>query len=254
MRNKLQRLRWKTQQGLAWQRQLSARDNLALHLRHDNAVIQVRPRRWKSAISLRRNGIDSRTLWSAVVERFHLPPHRIGETATILDLGSNIGLTLVDLHAEYPRARIVGVEMDGDNFHLAMRNTSGMKNVQIMHCAVSTQSGLVRYGKNSRADGYRIKDVGNDLVECPSRTIGDILSAYRIDRVDYLKMDVEGTEHDLFGGDCDWLDAVGSLNVEVHGDGLESILHTLNMHGFDAWKSSHHWSAVHAVRKTGPRS
>ena len=42
---------------------------------------------------------------------------------TILDLGSNIGLTIALYAAKFPAARILGVELDSSNLEIAHMNT-----------------------------------------------------------------------------------------------------------------------------------
>lgn len=79
------------------------------------------------------------------------------------------------------------------------------------------------------------------------------MASHGWDRVDYLKMDMEGAEAFLLSEDSSttaWLDRASAINIEVHAPlDLEPFLRVLETSGFDAWKDATHWSAVHAVRR-----
>jgi hypothetical protein len=49
-----------------------------------------------------------------------------------------------------------------------------------------------------------------------SFTVGDILNELGVSRVDLVKMDVEGAEKEIFEHDCEWLDRIGAISVELH--------------------------------------
>ena len=236
-----------------WLRHLSLRDFLKLRLTLDRSSIHIYPRPWNHAVLIRRDTVDIGSLWCALIEQYHRPPVALGSAPVILDLGSNIGLTMLDLKTEYPDARIIGVEMDHENYLMAQENTRNLLNVDVINAAVSISNGVVKYCKAANADAFRIQEDGKGacLVEISALTIGDIMKQYNLHHIDYLKMDIEGTETALFSHDISWLAVVQSLNIEVHNGGLEQFISKLADNGFEAWKDTHHWSSVLAVRRGG---
>lgn len=54
-------------------------------------------------------------------------------------------------------------------------------------------------------------------------------------RIDFLKLDIEGSEFALFEGDLEWLDLVRRLTMEVHSDygSPSTIVRALHAHGFE---------------------
>jgi len=50
----------------------------------------------------------------------------------------------------------------------------------------------------------------------PVVALGDVLDTHRFERVDLLKIDIEGSEFSLFEGECGWLDRVQRITMEVH--------------------------------------
>jgi hypothetical protein len=52
--------------------------------------------------------------------------------------------------------------------------------------------------------------------EVPSITIKQILQKIAVDRIDLLKLDIEGSERELFSSAETWLDKVECIVVELH--------------------------------------
>ena len=143
--------------------------------------------------------------------------------------------------------------MDHENYVMAQENTRNLHKVSVINAAVSVRNGVVRYSKAANADAFHIQEDGEGkcLVEVSALTIRDIMKQYNLHHIDYLKMDIEGTETALFSHDISWLAVVQSLNIEVHNGGLEQFISKLAHNGFEAWKDTHHWSSVLAVRRGG---
>src|SRR4051812_18900750 len=71
-------------------------------------------------VSCRIGTSDIGVLHATFVRQYHLPPPD-SIPAAILDLGSNIGLTVAHYACVFPEAKILGVELDANNFELCMR-------------------------------------------------------------------------------------------------------------------------------------
>jgi FkbM family methyltransferase len=200
---------------------------------------------------------DYLTLYYVFYNQFHLPPARLTEAPVILDLGCNCGYTIAHYKRLYPDACVIGVEMDEDNLAVARRNVGGMTNVQLLHCAVSHKEGVVAYDKQAKEDAYRIEPTGgmaaSHLKTVTAMTMPSIIQRFGLSRIDFLKLDIEGEEVNVFGAaqDLGWLDAVRALNMEVHAEPavLQQMLAMIEQRGFRAWKDTNHWSAIMAVRQ-----
>jgi FkbM family methyltransferase len=200
------------------------------------------------AVEVRPSTSDVDTVWGAFARRYHLPP--IEDPLLILDLGANIGLTMADLAARYPAARVVGVELDDVNAALARRNTAAFgERCQVIRAAVWPEDGEVFYlpwpGGTSGYRAHRSAPEGAEAVPAVSlRTLvedhGDI---------DYLKVDIEGAERELLCERTGWASHVRSLKVEVHQPyTAAACAEDLRRLGFRAWVDRRHWACAAGVR------
>src|SRR5215831_16573180 len=112
--------------------------------------------------------------------------------------------------------------MDTDNAALCARNLAPFgQRCKVLHAAVWSTSGEIEYYDDSlHLSGHSISDLGRHFGGSRKRatamTIDEILSRFNASQVDYLKMDIEGAEFEVFRGPMGWARRVRSLGVEIH--------------------------------------
>ena len=132
-------------------------------------------------------------LQTAVVKK-HVKPGNI-----VVDVGANIGFfTLIFARLVGPRGRVFAFEPDPENFELLRRNVelNGYENVTLVQKAVSRANGSTRlYLSNENTAGHRIYDSQQSWpsIEIEAVRLDDYL-ADKVAPVDFLKMDIEGSE------------------------------------------------------------
>lgn len=142
------------------------------------------------------------------------------EPKTIFDVGANVGFTSVFFANAYPGARIFAVEPERGNFEMLLANTRGYSNIVAVNSALWFREGKLRL-VDSGADkwAFRFTDGGGDgvLGGVDALTIDGLLSLAGVDCVDILKLDIEGSEVELFSSDCSgWLSKVRVIVIELH--------------------------------------
>ena len=166
------------------------------------------------SVMLRRGTTDWHVALATVQGGFHLPPPDVGDPSLIWDLGANIGLTVAHLACKFPDARIVGVELDGENASLARENVGPWADrCSIIEAAVWPEAGLIRY---DRVTG--IED-GPTLTPEGPFTARALSLNHLLDETgppDYVKMDIEGSESAVLRTETDWTQSVRCLSVECH--------------------------------------
>lgn len=158
----------------------------------------------------------------------------------IIDGGSNIGLTAVFFSDYFQKPNIVCVEPEPHNF-----------------AALSYNLDSPQYGKIDKVQGAiwssvtRIKivsdfrDQSDWAFRVEETTDADAIEAFTIDHlaeknhfkvIDILKIDIEGSEKQLFGtgSDVSFLDKTKCIAIEIHDefDCRQQIYDVLDQHGF----------------------
>lgn len=213
------------------------------------APVELRVRGIPVPLLCRPGTSDPEVLWDTFGEAYHRPPGLLPPDATILDLGANVGYTAVDFAVRHPGARIVAVELDGNNAALAERNLSPFaERCAVLRAAVWSCDGEVVYG-GSEAWGLRVvpETVGGSYA--PAIRIPTLLHDFGLARVDYVKMDIEGAEAEVLT-EAGWLDRVDAIKIEVHPPvTLESCEETLRSAGFRVGRDRRHEACVWGSRR-----
>ncbi len=119
-----------------------------------------------SPVLIRPGSSDPDVLIGAFDGRYHLPAGRLDPPEFVWDLGTNIGLTILQMAREFPAARFVSVELDGANFELAERNFGDARRPR--RADRGARSGPSR-GRSSTApdggseDAFRVSESGSGV-------------------------------------------------------------------------------------------
>lgn len=141
----------------------------------------------------------------------------------IVDAGANIGLASIYFANRYPNARIIALEPETGNFGMLRRNVAKYPNVTPVHAALWNANeeitlvdpGLGDWGfrTESRKDGSSIAGASHKV---QAMTVDRVMEEFKLERVDILKVDIEGAECEVFENTLEWLDKVESIIVELH--------------------------------------
>lgn len=142
----------------------------------------------------------------------------------IIDLGGYIGLSSILFANLFPQAKIILVEPDVDNFTIAQLNCRHYKNITCLNNAIWSHSctlSLSRSPIGKWSNGYEPcsnYDSGDKLGAPKAITIDYLIEHFSIPRIDFLKIDIEGSEKELFSSPSykSWLQTVGLLSCELH--------------------------------------
>jgi FkbM family methyltransferase len=153
----------------------------------------------------------------------------------ILDLGANVGFASALFASRYPAARILAVEPDPRNFALCQKNLKvyGTR-AQVLKGAVwSCCTRLDLSYENGDGWGTRVNTPsGSDGGKVTAWDLPALLQMFGIDRVDLLKIDIEGSEAELFAHNTGWLSRARNICIELHGGQCREIFFNA-LSGFD---------------------
>lgn len=161
----------------------------------------------------------------------------------IIDCGSNIGISILFFKYLYPDSRIIGFEPDKDTFTVLKQNIefNKLKNVTLINAAVYDSSGQINYYYDKNQNGSLLMSIKKERLPKDFKSVRSVLLSEHInDKVDFLKMDIEGAENLVFKElvDKKKLDKISEMAVEFHhhidliDDNLSSILIILEDNNF----------------------
>ncbi|MGZ4881650.1 MAG: FkbM family methyltransferase [Halobacteriota archaeon] len=138
----------------------------------------------------------------------------------IIDAGANIGLTSVFYANKFPRARIIAIEPEEANFEMLKKNAAYYSNILPIQGALWREEAMLNLSNPGTGSwGYQTRgQQESDTVEghTPGMTVNKLMEQYGIDYIDLLKIDIEGSEKEVFETSSCWIDKVGAIIVELH--------------------------------------
>lgn len=182
--------------------------------------VKVRPAGYTHPISFRRVGSDTAVVHQMLVRREYGPVAALKDVDLIVDCGANIGISAYYFLHCYPNARVIAVEPDPENYALCRHNLApfGVRAV-VLRAAVWPENRRLRIAPASvRLGAWALRVEPWDAGDVEGLTIREILHRAGADGpIDLLKMDVEGSETELFRRAAGWLDQTRNIAIELHG-------------------------------------
>lgn len=151
-----------------------------------------------------------------VEQQYHFPEKFNSTVKWIIDAGANIGMASVYFANKYPGANIISIEPDAGNFALLQKNTSGYPQVTCLHAALWDKEEMLDIGnKTQLSAGYIVEPApGNNGI--PGITLNRLLEKYNIEKLSIAKIDIEGSEREVFANDTEWIGKTECIIVEIH--------------------------------------
>jgi FkbM family methyltransferase len=221
-------------------------------------------RRYISKESKRVIHVDEKFYWNIsynrlkenlkeIVCRDYLP--KKGDV--VVDLGAGVGTEIVvfqDLVGE--DGKVYAIEAHPRTaFSLnLMIKLNGFRNVMVSQLAIGKYTGSVMMDDRDNHMQNAIRQNTLSGVEVPITTFDDFVEKNRIDRIDFLKVNIEGAEVDLIEGMNDSIRIVRHLAVSCH-DFLDPIPGDRIRKQMIAFLVKHHFHVeesmdVHPVRRS----
>lgn len=156
----------------------------------------------------------------------------------IIDCGANIGLSIAYFKSLYPEAEILAFEPDEQIFKILENNIPFIENnvnINIERKAVWTEDTTLEFFSEGALAGSLVTDFGkkNNIIKIQAVDFKKYLNR----EIDFLKIDIEGSENALIFDIKDKLANVKNLFLEYHGligeeQNLGEILNLLKEVGF----------------------
>jgi FkbM family methyltransferase len=153
---------------------------------------------------------------------------------TIMDLGANVGFFLLYCKDKWPDAVVSCIEPDLQNYNQLAKQirTNNLKTITTFHGGIWMANEPLSITRFADDMEWGIGVKSDALGRVNGLTLRQIMNDSGLKKIDLLKMDIEGTEEQLFQNE-DFLSIVSSLIMETHSaTGQQKISTQLTKIGF----------------------
>ena len=163
----------------------------------------------------------ARFLFSSIAAKWEpisLIPNKCG---IVIDLGSNVGYYTIKLSLHDKNSKIIAIEADPKNFEILTKNCklNNLDNVDLYNVAISDKNGQVElFQSDSRSGTSSIVsriDKAKNSISVKSLTLDNLLEN-KYHKIDWLKIDVEGSELSVLKGASNTLKITNNIIIELH--------------------------------------
>jgi FkbM family methyltransferase len=184
--------------------------------RWGKGLVKIQPFGYKVPIYLRGQTSDYNVFFQVITSKgykLHFP----FKPETIIDLGANIGLTSVYFKNVYPEVKIIAVEPEKNNFDLLKKNTEQYKDIICLHNGIWDKNCFLKIVDNNvEKCAFEVEETV-EKTDIHAISISNIVKEYNLKSIDILKIDIEGSEKQIFtNGFEEWLPLVKVLMIELH--------------------------------------
>ncbi len=173
----------------------------------------------------------------------------------IFDCGANVGTSCIFFKEEYPGSTVHAFEPDPNVFEYLEKNITKNKieDIILHNAAVWKENGTLDFSSEG-ADGGAIGSEGKNTVTVKTIRLKEML--LKENKIDLLKIDIEGAEVEVIADCEDALGHVENIFIEYHSfnggkQHLEKILAVLNKNGFRYYTENESSRRIPFMDKTG---
>jgi len=137
----------------------------------------------------------------------------------IIDAGAYTGLSALYYSSKYPSAKIICIEPETSNFEILENNTKDLPNITRVKAALWHKNAFLKIKDMGTGKwGFMVEEVSeSENFDIKAITIEEILKKSGYNTIDILKLDIEGSEKQLFSKNYQtWLEKVNIIVLELH--------------------------------------
>lgn len=143
------------------------------------------------------------------------------QNAVVVDIGANIGtFSLYVNHLNSQKnIKVYAIEASPENTALCKKNFqhNHLDDYVLVEKAITGQNGFVNFDISGNFDGFKVSHGASNGIRVESQKLSTFCQDHNIQTIDLLKMDIEGSEFDIFQVDGEFIkNNVSVLFMEYH--------------------------------------
>ena len=184
-------------------------------------------------------------------EAYYKEGFEIKESDTVIDIGGHIGVMAIYAASLAKKGRVIVLEPFLDNYELLQSNVklNGINNIIAENKAIGKEDGSFRFyirpGKlkkgevayNSGGHSFHLIKDSESFVDVPTLSFDSLVNQFKLDKIDFLKLDCEGAEFDiLYNASEESIAKISKIAMECHpfeNNTMEGMMNFLQQHGFE---------------------
>ena len=183
-------------------------------------MIKVKPKGIKHWVYC-RNGTSDFAVLRQVIGKRECAFHLNASPSTIIDAGANVGYSSVLFANLWKNARIIAIEPEEDNFKMLLKNTRHYPNIECVKAAIWSKPTVLKLkNENALAFSYQYGEqtpCEKGASEVEAFTVKEICRKFSINRLNLLKIDIEGGELEILkNSESDWHQDADAIAIELH--------------------------------------
>jgi FkbM family methyltransferase len=137
------------------------------------------------------------------------------KTPVIVDCGANVGHAAVWFAEKFPKAIIYAIEPEPGNFSILQENAAQCQNIVAIHAGVLDRESCLSLS-NPGSESWAWETRETESGDIKTITIPSIFARSSSQAPLIIKIDIEGSEVDLFRSNVDWVKSVPLIIIETH--------------------------------------
>ena len=189
-------------------------------LKRKSELIELHLEGLSHSVYLRNKTYDTNIFYQIFIQE-DLFLNNEEDISMIIDCGANIGLATLYFQRAFHHAKIIAIEPENENYNLLLKNTENYSNVSALRLGVFDKDcdlSVIDIGEGEAS--YRLMHKaakGKVIQTIVCRSIDSLMEELSIDKIDILKMDIEGSEKEcLLAPKMEWLEKTKYLLMEIH--------------------------------------
>lgn len=193
--------------------------------------------------------ITPHIVYEEISRGFYHPQQKLKPGDVVVDLGAHVGMFTIPLAKRNPEVEFICVEPDTRNFTNLTYNVqrSSLENVKLLHLGLWSGECQL-HSKHNETNSGGSSTIPVDIGECRGTTWQKFREQLGLNKINLLKMDIEGAEFQIIRDPTD-LEGVEEILAEIHGDGsrkeigMKQLLETVPknrlqlIHGSDTYSA-----------------
>jgi FkbM family methyltransferase len=192
-------------------------------------------------IMLRTNSTDLMALTHVwLIGEYSKQDFQIKKTDVVIDVGAHIGLFSLYASQNCTKGKIFAFEPIKENYEILESNKklNDFSNIQSENCAISNVTSKITLYQSNDESGHSKFIQTNNPVEVASKSLNDFFKENRLESVNLLKLDCEGSEYEIIDSLEDkYFEMTEKMIIEYHladsnPELLEKLKNKLKYHSY----------------------